>query len=143
MWAAPTDHTKKAPCGQDASRQILTLMLCGIGGLCHAGLLRLCLLHRLGTSTVGSRGSMRRRRGLHLRALLGVEVPDNLVDVVARLAVRRNAVVLLYAVGSSIVGGQRFDGIVVIAVQQRAQVRSARFHVGLGIERISHSELSR
>ena len=51
--------------------------------------------------------------------------------------------ILLYAVRAGIVRSQSFDGVVVILVKQRAQVRRAGIDVGLVIDRISHTELRR
>src|SRR5215471_19656096 len=67
--------------------------------------------------------------GLHLGALLGVEIADNACHVRPGLAIRRDTMVLVHAMGAGIVCGQRFQGVVVVQIKQCTQVCGTGFHV--------------
>src|SRR5215510_2897180 len=73
--------------------------------------------------------------GLHLCALLRVEVADNARHIRLGLAIGRYAVILIHAISAGIVSSQSFDRVVVVLVQQLAEISRTAFHVGFGIER--------
>src|SRR6266702_2476660 len=50
-----------------------------------------------------------------------IEIANDLRDVLPRLAVRRDAVILLHTLRTSVVGGERFGGVSVILHQQFAK----------------------
>jgi len=81
-----------------------------------------------------------RSRGLGGEFLF-VEVADDAGDVGFGFVVRRHAVVLFDALGSGIVGGEGFDEIEVVALEEFAEIARAGVDVGLRIEGIVDAEL--
>jgi len=73
------------------------------------------------------RGDGRRRR-----QFAAIEVGDNARDVAAGLAVRRNTVILLNALGAGVVSRQGLDGVAVVAQQQFAKIAAAAVDVRRG-----------
>ncbi len=72
--------------------------------------------------------------------LLFVEVANNAGDVGFGFVVRRDAVVLLDALWSGVVGGEGFDEIEIVALKQFAKVAGSTLDVGLRVEGILHAE---
>src|SRR5215471_817316 len=79
-------------------------------------------------------------RCFYLCPFFGVEVADDSGDIRMGLTVWWHTVILLYALWPGIVGSQRLDWIVVIKVEQAAQVSRPCFDIGFGIERITHAQ---
>ena len=50
---------------------------------------------------------------------------------------------MLDALGSGVVGGEGFDQVEVVALEEFAEITRAGFDVGLGIEGVVHAELGR
>jgi hypothetical protein len=80
---------------------------------------------------------------LLLRQLLTVEVAHDAGNVLARLQIWRNALVLLHAVRSGVVGRKRFDKVEVVTLQQLAQITGAAVHIRFRIEGVRHPQLRR
>jgi len=70
-----------------------------------------------------------------------VEVADDAGDVGFGFEVGRDAAVLVDAPRSGIVGGEGFDEVEVIALEEFAEIAGAGLDVGLGIEGVVHAEL--
>ena len=72
---------------------------------------------------------------------LFVEVADDAGYVGFGFVVGRDSVVLLDALRSGVVGGEGFDEIEVVALEEFAEIAGAGFEVGLRVEGILHAEL--
>src|SRR6185312_5249985 len=83
------------------------------------------------------------RIGFHLCLLLGVEITHDPGDVSASLAIRRHAMILLHTMGAGVVSSQGLDRVVVVLVEQSAQMGCSGFNVGSGIKYVGHAERGR
>lgn len=72
---------------------------------------------------------------------LFVEVADDSGDVGFSFVVGRDAVVPVDALRPGVVGGEGFDEIKVVALEEFAQVTGASFDVGLRVEGVADAEL--
>jgi len=72
---------------------------------------------------------------------LFVEVADDAGYVGFGFVVGRDSVVLLDALGAGVVGGEGFDEIEVVALEEFAKIAGAGLDVGLGVEGIGDAEL--
>ena len=99
----------------------------GMGGECGG---RFGRGFRVGLAGYGSGGEF-----------LSVEVADDAGYVGFGFEVGRDAAVLVDALRSGIVGGEGFDQIEVIALEEFAEIARAGLDVGLGIEGVAHAEL--
>src|SRR5688572_27146941 len=61
---------------------------------------------------------------------------EDLLDIVAGLAVRRDAAVALHRAGTGVVGGQRPLEVTAVLADERVQVTRAAIQVGGGIQGI-------
>jgi hypothetical protein len=75
------------------------------------------------------------RGGLQLAA---IEIVNNAGDVAARLAIRRNAVILIDRGRPGVVRRQRECQVVVVALEQRVQIRGATVDVLLCAKAVRH-----
>jgi len=72
---------------------------------------------------------------------LFVEVANDAGDVGFGFVVGRNAVVLVDALRAGVVGGESFDEVEVVALQEFAKITGAGFDVGLRVKGVADAEL--
>src|SRR5208337_3677289 len=96
---------------------------------------------------VGGLGSGRLFRGGRSGRLGGeflfVEVANDAGDVGSGFVVGRNAVVLVDALRPGVVGGEGFDEIEVVTLEQFAEITGSGVDVSLRVEGVVHAELRR
>src|ERR1700686_1900728 len=80
-------------------------------------------------------------RNLFLGDLLGVVLVHDAGYVGARLSKWRHSPILLHALRTSVVSGQRLDEIEIVALQKFAQITASTRDIGLRIEGIIHAQL--
>src|ERR1700694_4531542 len=79
-------------------------------------------------------------RNLFLGDLLGVVLVHDAGYVGARLSKGRHSPILLDALRTSVVSGQRLDEIEIVALQKFAQITASTRDIGLRIEGIVHAQ---
>src|SRR6267378_7002231 len=80
-------------------------------------------------------------RDLFLGGLFEIVLVHDAGHVGAGFAKWRHSPVLLDALWTGVIGGERFDQVEVIALPKFAQIAAATGDIGLGIECVSHTQL--
>src|ERR1700690_2006917 len=115
------------------TRSLLRGISSGGGGLCggwRSTSARFCLT-----------GCFRRQSGLLFRQLLAVALPNDASNVGLGFAIGRHAPVPRYALWAGVVSRQRLDHVVVVLLEQFAQIFRTALHIGGGIEGVDHTQL--
>src|SRR5215471_17106033 len=128
--------------GRCCSSGLLHFSFRGSAGSCRlfSGFVKGALLWCAGSLCLSRWNRSLRLRSFYLCPFFGVEVANDSRDIGMGLTVGWHTVVLLYALWTRIVGCQRLDWIVVIKIEQAAQVSRPCFYIGSGVKRIPHAQ---